>query len=220
MRISTLFLLTLLPVSALAAPPAPQDKYLSRCEATPTVKPVEHYPGRAVIVPSNKPALPAGKPAYANGQVVYLSGRVLDSNCVPVSDAIVDIWQGDSNGKYARSTMSGRLSPDPYFTGSGRAVTDNLGRYNFVTVFPGSKNDRAPHLHVHVIHPRFPTLDTEMFFSDDQRNDTDPKLKKLPADQHGLVTAKAWPVSESDPKKGLAAQWDITLKGKNAWRHF
>jgi len=178
------------------------------------------YPGRANILSSNKLALPAGKSIYAPGELVYISGRVLDKQCVPVSDAIVEIWQTNSEGKYVKSTLGELLSPAPSFASTGRAVTDNLGRFNFVTVFPGTAGGRAPYIHVHVVHKDFPTLETEMFFADDRRNAEDPVYSSLEPQQRSMVTAKVWERDVNDPDKGLAASWDISLNGKNLWRHF
>jgi protocatechuate 3,4-dioxygenase beta subunit len=178
------------------------------------------YPGREEIISSNKLVLPAGKSVYAPGELVYISGRVLDMKCVPVSDAIVDIWQADPEGKYVSTTLGERLSPAPTFTGTGRATTDNLGRFNFVTIFPGTVNGRAPFIHVRVIHKDFPTLDTEMFFGQDRRNEADPVYSSLTSLEQQKLTAKVWERDVNDPEKGLGASWDISLNGKNPWRHF
>lgn len=178
------------------------------------------YPGREGVVTSNKLALPAGKSVYSSGELVYISGRVLDMKCVPVSDAIVEIWQTNPDGQYVRSTLGERLSPGPHFTGSGRATTDNLGRFNFVTTFPGAVSSRAPFIHVRVLHKDFPTLDTEMFFANDQRNSGDPVYTSLNDQQRSMVTAKVWQRDVNNPEMGLGASWDISLNGKNPYRRF
>jgi protocatechuate 3,4-dioxygenase beta subunit len=180
----------------------------------------QDYPGREGFVTTNKLALPAGKSIYSPGEIVYISGRVLDMRCVPVSDAIVEIWQANTEGKYVKSTLGERLSPAPHFTGTGRATTDNLGRFNFVTVFPGPNKGRAPYIHVHVIHKDFPSLNTEMFFGDDRRNMKDPVYSTMDDQQRTMVTAKVWQRDINDPEKGLGASWDISLNGKNPYRHF
>jgi len=217
-----LFLVSFFPLFAFAAAPDAEDMYIARdCPATPSLiaKTIsDTYPGQHVIIPSNKLALPAGKSAYPKGELIYLSGRVLDKNCVPVSGAIIDIWQTDPTGKYVKSTLGDRASPDPHFTGSGRAVTDNLGRFNFVTLFPGPREKRAPHINLHITHEDFATLDTEMFFTNDRRNDGDTLLSGLKENQRALLMAKVWPQDSEDG--GLIAHWDIALKGKNSYRKF
>jgi protocatechuate 3,4-dioxygenase, beta subunit len=108
--------------------PALQDKYLADCKATPEIVGAgSDYPGKERIVPSNKPALPAGKSIFGKGELVFLSGRVFDRNCVPVSDAVIELWQTNAYGNYIYPNSAARSNPYPLFAGSGRAVTDNLG---------------------------------------------------------------------------------------------
>ena len=84
-------LIMLFPAIVFASPYEAEDKFIGKCSKTPYIGGNDNYPGRGKIVPSNKLALPAGKSAYANGQLVYIAGRILDENCVPISDAIVEI---------------------------------------------------------------------------------------------------------------------------------
>ena len=110
------------------------------------------------------------------------------------------------------------MSPYPYFTGSGRAVTDNLGRFNFVTLFPGTYEERAPHIHVRVLHKDFKEFNTEMFFAGDRRNSDDKVFAKIAYDKQSLIAAKVW--KRTDQDGGIAAKWDITIAGKNPYRKF
>ena len=213
-----LFILLLIPVFAFAVPYEPKDKYITnKCFITPSISENE-YISRKAIIPSNKLVLPAGKSVYADGQLVSLSGRVLDANCVPVSDAIVEIWQADPKGVYVKSTLSERMSPYPHFTGSGRAVTDNLGRFYFTTLFPGVYKNRSPHINFRIISKDVGELNTEMFFAGDLRNGEDKELAKIPYDKQQLLLAKVW--KRRHKQDGIAAQWDITLDGKNKFRHY
>src|SRR5437879_3782758 len=104
MRIALIFLLSVFPVFAFAAEDEQKNTYNSKCAVTPSInKAIDSYPGKNGIVSSNDLALPVGKAVYANGQRVYISGHVLDKNCVPVSDAIIEIWQATPDGKYIYS---------------------------------------------------------------------------------------------------------------------
>ena len=205
----------------------PQDEYLSRCQVTPAISASSSdYPGRESIIRSGKMALPAGKSLWAAGQIMFLSGRVLDENCVPVSDAVVELWHTNPGGKYVVASGGDRANPYPTFAGTGRAVTNNLGVYRFVTVFPGTYDNGAPHLHVRVAHTQFSPLFTEIFFRDDLRNGNDGKLMSLRPALRERLLADVWPRdprdSANDPQaaEGLNAALDITLKGKNKYRRF
>jgi protocatechuate 3,4-dioxygenase beta subunit len=215
-------LLALIPAfaSVSAAAAETEDKFITTCAPTAHVRPEERLPARENVIPSGKLALPAGKSIFAPGQTVYLSGKVLDENCVPVSDAIVEIWQADASGKYVKTTLGDRLSPYPTFVSTGRAVTDNLGRYRFVTIFPGLGKESAPHIHVKVTREHFKPFETEMYFGGDARNPSEERFAELDENARRSVTARVWPRDKSDMDKGLYARWNITLAGKNRYRHY
>ena len=66
-------------------------------------------------------------PAGVPGERVSIEGRVLDGDGKPVNDALVEIWQADSRGKYGGKR----------FRGFGRSATDNDGAFRFHTIKPG-----------------------------------------------------------------------------------
>ncbi|WP_336857038.1 protocatechuate 3,4-dioxygenase subunit alpha [Sinomonas albida] len=68
---------------------------------------------------------------------VTLHGTVYDGKGAPIPDAILEIWQADSNGNVPYQT--GSLVRDGYtFTGWGRTPVGNTGKYVFSTVNPGA----------------------------------------------------------------------------------
>lgn len=215
MRILFLSLLAFFPALVFANPYT-GDK---TCTPTPGIKNIMHYPGRSLIVSSNNLALPEGKSVYAGGQRLFIFGRVLDKDCVPVPDAIVEIWQTNTDGVYTLPLMMELMSPYPYFTGSGRAITDNLGQFSFITLFPGPENEkRAPHIKIHVTLHDFPVLDTEMYFADDRRNLEDRVLNKFPVSARDLLLAKVTPLD--DPPGALMVKWKLVLNGVSKFRKF
>ncbi len=217
MRILLILLLALFPVTCLAKHKAAivDD---GKCPATPSVK-VSGYPGLNNIVNSNNLALPEGKARYAYGQKVYIYGKVLDKNCVPVSDAMVEIWQVNPSGRMVRSTLDDRMDPYPDFTGSGRTFTDNRGRFNFITLFPGLTSlNGAPRIYVRVSHEHFPPLGTEMFFEGDNRNTDDRVLVKMPPQGRHRLMARDNELQH--PGDGVAVKWDIVLHGANQYETY
>src|SRR5256714_10307240 len=71
----------------------------------------------------------------ARGEKIAIEGQVLDGDGAPVDDAVLEIWQADAEGRYDHPD-DGRPA-DPRFHGFGRAMTDEAGRYRFVTIRPG-----------------------------------------------------------------------------------
>src|SRR3546814_13333255 len=85
------------------------------------------------------------------GERIRIEGAVLDGAGAPVRDAVVEIWQADAHGRYAHPA-DGRPGPrEKGFIGFGRAGTDDLGRFWFSTVTPGSDGESAPHVNVNVL---------------------------------------------------------------------
>src|SRR5260370_30187285 len=77
----------------------------------------------------------AGEP---QGQRVIVFGQVRDSGGKPVPDTLIEIWQANAAGRYRHAREHHPAPLDPNFSGVGRAITDQGGRYRFITIPPGS----------------------------------------------------------------------------------
>jgi protocatechuate 3,4-dioxygenase, alpha subunit len=141
------------------------------------------------------------------GDAVRIEGQVLDGAGEPVGDAMVEIWQADSEGRYR----------DEF--GWGRCGSDDEGRFWFVTVKPGpvpgaDGRPQAPHLTVLVFARGLlkPVL-TRMYFPDeDEANARDPVLSALP-DPEERATLVA------EPENG-ALRFDVRLQGERQTTFF
>lgn len=140
---------------------------------------------------------------------IRITGRVLDGDRAPVSDAMLEIWQPDADGRF----------PDPGtqvggFPGFGRAATDGDGRYWFDTVRPGAVTDQfgrpqAPHIAVSVFaRGILKRLYTRLYFADEPANEQDPVLAALsPATRDSLLAA-------AEPDAEVAGyRFDVILQG-------
>jgi protocatechuate 3,4-dioxygenase alpha subunit len=98
---------------------------------------------------------------------ITVSGRVLDGAGEPVSDALVETWQADSDRR-----------------GFGRCPTDDDGRWAIVTRKPASVDDQAPHLAVSLFaRGLLDRVVTRIYFGDEpDANASDPVLGSLPDD--------------------------------------
>ena len=59
-------------------------------------------------------------PEGVTGERVLIQGRVLDGDRIPVPDAVLEIWQANSHGKYAHPEDQQAKPLDPAFRGYGR----------------------------------------------------------------------------------------------------
>src|SRR5690242_5440522 len=71
------------------------------------------------------------------GERISVTGRVVDRDGRPVRGQLVEIWQANACGRYAHQRDDHPAPLDPNFTGVGRCLTDDDGRYRFVTIKPG-----------------------------------------------------------------------------------
>lgn len=126
--------------------------------------------------------------AAPSGQQLEITGLVLDADGAPIVDALVEIWQADSQGRYGGSEGG--------FLGFGRCATDEHGRYRFRTIRPGRV--AGPNGTVQAAHIAFGVLGrgllkrlaTRLYFADDPANADDPVLALVPEDRRDTLLAR------------------------------
>jgi protocatechuate 3,4-dioxygenase alpha subunit len=130
----------------------------------------------------------------ASGTRIRIEGRITDGDRAPINDAMIEIWQADSQGRYA-SPRDTRARPNAMFKGFGRSATDKDGVFSFDTIKPGSvpgpdNKPQAPHI-VFCIYSRgmLRQVYTRLYFSDEAANASDPILALVPAERRGTLLA-------------------------------
>lgn len=121
--------------------------------------------------------LRTGSVAYGQGQPAWVEGVVTDTRGVPVSGAVVEIWQCDQAGHYHHPGDGGKA--DPAFQGFGRVAVGRDGRYRFRTLKPAPYSGRTPHIHVKVKLDRHDLLTTQMYVAGDPGNERDFLWRRL-----------------------------------------
>lgn len=129
------------------------------------------------------------------GERIAIEGRVVDADNVPMPDAMLEIWQADSQGRYAHPRDS-RALPNSSFKGFGRVGTNAKGEYHFDTIKPGAVpgpngKPQAPHILVAFYSRGLLThMYTRIYFADEASNAGDPILALVPADRRETLVAK------------------------------
>jgi protocatechuate 3,4-dioxygenase alpha subunit len=147
------------------------------------------------------------------GEPIRIEGRVVDGDGKPVNDAAVEIWQANSQGKYASPEDTQDKPLEPGFRGYGRSLTDDAGVFRFRTFKPGRVPGpdgrlQAPHITVTIfMRGLLKQLQTRIYFPDDPANADDPVLALVPAERRATLVAK----KRSDG----ALEWNVVLQGKN-----
>jgi protocatechuate 3,4-dioxygenase beta subunit len=154
------------------------------------------------------------------GERIILVGRVLDENDRPVPNALIEIWQANSAGRYIHKNEQHDAPLDPNFSGAGRCLTDANGEYRFVTIRPGAypwgnhyNAWRPAHIHLSIFGRNFlQRLVTQMFFPGDPLIPLDPIYGGIPGDAgQRLVSTYAHDVTR--PAWALGFRFDIVLRG-------
>jgi protocatechuate 3,4-dioxygenase alpha subunit len=147
------------------------------------------------------------------GAPLTLSGTLFDGDGQPVTDAMVEIWQANSHGRYPHPEDTRDLPLEPNFLGFGRVATDAQGAFRFTTIKPGRVPGprgtlQAPHINVTIfMRGMLKQLVTRVYFPDDPANADDAVLASVPAARRATLLAR---------HAGGNAQeltWNVVLQG-------
>jgi protocatechuate 3,4-dioxygenase alpha subunit len=138
-----------------------------------TIGPFYHH---ALSWPDGHQVVPAGTAGR-----IWIRGRVFDGAGDAVTDALVETWQSDPDGRFDHPDDP--RGPVPGFRGYGRCATDASGAYGILTLKPGRVPTcdgelQAPHLDVSVFsRGLLHRAVTRIYFADEQEaNADDPVL--------------------------------------------
>lgn len=143
---------------------------------------------------------------------MWIRGRITDGAGAPVTDALVETWQADPDGRFFHSDDP--LGSASTIRGFGRCPTDGDGMFGILTMKPGAvpgpgTTVQAPHLDV-AVYARglLHQLLTRCYFADEaESNAVDPVLAHI--DESGRSTL----VAETSED---GYRFDIRLQGEYA----
>jgi protocatechuate 3,4-dioxygenase beta subunit len=158
------------------------------------------------------------------GERIIVSGRVLDENGRAVPHTLVEVWQANAAGRYRHARDQHSAPLDENFTGAGRVMTDEVGRYRIVTIKPGAypwRNHanawRPAHIHFSLFGPAFMTrLVTQMYFPNDPLFPYDPILQSIRDEGARQRLVARFDLETSEEEWALGYRWDIVLRGHDA----
>jgi protocatechuate 3,4-dioxygenase beta subunit len=145
-------------------------------------------PSSAIVGANVDLTRPDGCAGEAIGERIVVTGRVTDEDGKPVRNSLVEVWQCNAAGRYRHKKDQHNAPLDPNFNGWGKMLTDDDGRYRFVTVKPGPypwgnhhKAFRPAHIHFSLFGNVYAQrLVTQMYFPNDPLFDYDPIFQSIP----------------------------------------
>ncbi len=156
------------------------------------------------------------------GERIRIEGAVFDAEGRPIEDAMIEIWQANSHGRYNHPLDEQDRPLDPEFMGHGRASTDTKGYYRFETIKPGSvpgpdNSAQAPHINVIVFaRGMLSHAFTRIYFEDETLNQADSVLMSIedPAHRNTLIARR-------EEAEGVAIyRFDIHFQGEHETAFF
>ena len=180
------------------------------------------YPyGRVQATDNDLTRQHAGEPL---GERIIVEGRVLDEDGRPIPNTLVEVWQANAAGRYAHRVDEHAAPLDPNFSGAGRTLTDEQGRYRFVTIRPGAypwrNHDNAwrpAHIHFSLFGTSFLSrLITQMYFPGDPLMPYDPIFNAIPDAGARQRLIANFDLNATQPEWALGFTFDIVLRGSNA----
>lgn len=135
-----------------------------------------------------------GRKQKAQGRIIKVRGLILDEQGKPIENALVEIWQANSHGRYSHERDPNPAPLDANFQGWGQHKTKQSGGFAFTTIFPGAypaAEDwmRPPHIHFKIARRGYHELTTQMYFPAQVLNNKDLILKKLTAEEQKKLIA-------------------------------
>jgi protocatechuate 3,4-dioxygenase, alpha subunit len=151
------------------------------------------------------------------GQRIRIEGQLYDGDGSLVSDAMVEIWQANTYGRYNHPDDKQEKPIDLTFSGWGRCGTDKDGLFWFETIKPGPvpANDeavQAPHVNVTVFaRGMLVHAFTRIYFDDEPANENDPVLMCVNEPRRSTLIARR----QQDQNGKAVYRFDIRLQGKD-----
>jgi protocatechuate 3,4-dioxygenase, beta subunit len=158
------------------------------------------------------------------GERIAITGRVLDTEGKPMRNTLVEIWQANSAGRYRHRWDRWPAPLDPNFSGAGRCLTDDQGRYSFLTIKPGPypwgnhyNAWRPAHVHFSLLGRAFvQRLVTQMYFPGDPLHAHDPIFNSVRDEPARQRMVASFSIQGTQPNWAVAYEFDIYLRGPGA----
>lgn len=151
----------------------------------------------------------------APGEKISIRGRILDADGTGVNDALLEIWQADSQGKFHEAKEAAEKSGAAGFWGFGRIATNPEGAFHFTTIKPGrvpgpGGASQAPHIVVTIfMRGLLKQLITRIYFPGEPANEEDAVLRLIPPARRATVMASSAPGNTGE------LEWNVILQGAN-----
>jgi len=158
------------------------------------------------------------------GERIIVEGYLRDEFGKPIPDALIEIWQANSAGRYIHREELHPAPLDPNFMGAGRCISNQDGFYRFITIKPGSypwgnhRNAWRPaHIHFSIFGIGLAQrLITQMYFPGDPTLPYDPIFNSTPDAEMRNRLISTFSMEDTVPEWAHCYKFDIVMAGQYA----
>jgi protocatechuate 3,4-dioxygenase alpha subunit len=149
------------------------------------------------------------------GEKIQIRGHVLDGDGKGVNDAMLEIWQADSRGRYFHGEDQPTKSSKTGFRRFGRVPTNENGGFEIKTIKPGRVPGpggllQAPHIVVSVFaRGLLKQLITRIYFPEGSENPEDAILELVSSERRATLIAQRVAGARGQ------FEWDVVLQGED-----
>jgi protocatechuate 3,4-dioxygenase beta subunit len=169
------------------------------------------YPDKLPLDTDNDLIIVNDSLTEAVGEITHLTGKILDAKGDPIRNAVVEIWQCDSNGAYVHSHSGNRDKRDGNFQGFGRFLTAKDGGYYFRTIKPVAYPGRTPHIHFAIKAKGKEKFTTQCYIKGDPQNERDGVVRGIKDAKQRESVMVDFAKVEGSKAGELAAKFDIVM---------
>ena len=165
-------------------------------------------------IPAATLALMAARGTHAASPIVLRAYK---------KESEIELWKRNAAGRYVHKVDQHDAPLDPNFLGAGRCLTDNEGRYRFLTIKPGAypwgnhpNAWRPNHIHFSLFGDYFgQRLVTQMYFPGDPLLAYDPIFQGTPEQARDRLISR-FSMDITEEGYALGYEFDIVLRGRDA----
>ena len=155
------------------------------------------------------------------GERIIVTGQLTDDTGKPIPNALIEVWQANSAGRYMHKVDQHDAPLDRNFHGAGRVLTDANGMYRFTSIRPGaypwgnhSNAWRPAHIHFSVFGTNFlQRLVTQMYFPGDPLLPLDPIYNGIPDKEARDSLISIYDHDVTTPSWALGFRFNIVVCG-------
>ena len=155
------------------------------------------------------------------GERIIVTGQLTDDTGKAIPNALIEVWQANSAGRYMHKVDQHDAPLDRNFHGAGRVLTDADGMYRFTSIRPGaypwgnhSNAWRPAHIHFSVFgHNFLQRLVTQMYFPGDPLLPLDPIYNGIPDKEARDSLISTYDHDVTTPSWALGFRFNIVVCG-------